>query len=174
MTRITVVGDTLRARDRDGRVERSGRVAPVRALAAVAARARPGGAGLAAALAAADGHEVTLVTALSLDDSGRHLASLLEAADVEVVDIGLASPTPVKVRLRCEDRLLLRVDHAGVTGKPGEATPAASEAIRPAASWIGTASCGPRNASRGTISIGPHGGGAAKGMPCSSPTTDEV
>ena len=132
MTRITVVGDTLLDRDLDGRVERICPEAPVPVLDAVAERARPGGAGLAAALGAADGHEVTLVTALSLDDSGRHLASLLEAADVEVVDIGLASPTPVKVRLRCEDRLLLRVDHAGVTGKPGEATPAASEAIRAA------------------------------------------
>ena len=129
MTRITVVGDALLDRDLDGRVERICPEAPVPVLDAVAERARPGGAGLAAALAAADGHEVTLVTALSLDDAGRHLASLLEAADVDVVDVGLASPTPVKVRLRCDDRLLLRVDHAGTGGKPGEATHAASEAI---------------------------------------------
>ena len=132
MTRITVVGDTLLDRDLDGRVERICPEAPVPVLDAVAERARPGGAGLAAALAAADRCDVTLVTALSVDEAGQHLASLLEAADVDVVDLGLASPTPVKLRLRCDDRLLLRVDHGGVSGVPGHATRAALEAIHAA------------------------------------------
>ena len=79
---------------------------------------RPGGAGLAAALAARDGYGVMLVTALGRDAAGRELRGLLDEAGVEVCDLGLAGATPEKVRVRAAGRLLLRLDH-------GSRTPAA-------------------------------------------------
>jgi rfaE bifunctional protein nucleotidyltransferase chain/domain/rfaE bifunctional protein kinase chain/domain len=127
--RLTVVGDTLLDRDLDGRVERLCPEAPVPVVDAVARRSRPGGAGLAAALVAADGHEVMLVTALAHDEGGWELSALLEAAGVEVVDLGLASPTPEKLRVRCDDRLLLRIDDGGDRRAVGTATSDAVEAM---------------------------------------------
>jgi D-beta-D-heptose 7-phosphate kinase / D-beta-D-heptose 1-phosphate adenosyltransferase len=111
--RLVVVGDTLLDRDLDGRVERLCPEAPVPVVEELAHRSRPGGAGLAAALASADGHDVALVTALADDAGGRELASLLASAGVEVLDLGLEGATPEKVRIRCDERLLLRIDHGG-------------------------------------------------------------
>ncbi|HEV8153611.1 MAG TPA: PfkB family carbohydrate kinase, partial [Solirubrobacteraceae bacterium] len=108
--RLTVVGDALLDRDVDGTVERLSPDAPVPVLDERSARSRPGGAALAALLAAGDGHAVTLVTGLGDDAAGRELAGLLAAARVEVVDVGLDGATPEKVRLRAEDRPLLRLD----------------------------------------------------------------
>ena len=71
MSDIVVVGDTLLDRDLDGTTERLCPEAPVPVVDRVVERSRPGGAGLAAALAAADGHAVTLVTALAGDDAAR-------------------------------------------------------------------------------------------------------
>lgn len=129
MTQLVVVGDALLDRDLDGRVERLCPEAPVAVLDAIAERARPGGAALAASLAAADGLDVRLVTALSSDGAGRELAALLEGANVRVVDLGLAGPTPMKVRLRCDEQLLLRVDHGSGPAGIGAMTPEALEAI---------------------------------------------
>src|SRR4029453_7938657 len=98
--RLVVVGDTLLDRDLDGRVRRPCPEAPVPVVEELARRSRPGGAGLAAALASADGHDVTLVTALAEDTGGRELASLLASAGVEVLDLGLEGATPEKVRIR--------------------------------------------------------------------------
>ncbi|HEV2711636.1 MAG TPA: PfkB family carbohydrate kinase, partial [Gaiellaceae bacterium] len=92
--RLAVVGDALLDRDLDGHVERLCPEAPVPVVDEVAQRSRPGGAALAAALAAADGHHVTLVTALSGDEAGRELRALLEHAGVDVVDVGLRGPPP--------------------------------------------------------------------------------
>jgi D-beta-D-heptose 7-phosphate kinase / D-beta-D-heptose 1-phosphate adenosyltransferase len=116
--RLVVVGDTLLDRDLDGRVERLCPEAPVPVVEELARRSRPGGAGLAAALASADGHDVTLVTALAEDTGGRELASLLASAGVEVLDLGLEGATPEKVRIRSDERLLLRIDHGGSRPSP--------------------------------------------------------
>ena len=107
---LVVVGDALLDRDIEGTVQRVSPEAPVPVVEDVVERTRPGGAGLAAALAAADGREVTLVTALAHDAAGHHLRSLLEGRGVDVVDLGLAEPTPEKIRLRADGRSLLRVD----------------------------------------------------------------
>ena len=55
MSRLVVVGDALLDRDLDGRVERLCPDAPVPVVDDPSSTARPGGAALAAALAAADG-----------------------------------------------------------------------------------------------------------------------
>jgi D-beta-D-heptose 7-phosphate kinase / D-beta-D-heptose 1-phosphate adenosyltransferase len=110
---LTVVGDALLDRDLDGHVERLCPEAPVPVVDELAQRSRPGGAALAAALAAAEGHDVTLVTALSRDDAGRQLRALIEQAGVRVVDVGLRGSTPEKIRVRSDGRLLLRLDRGG-------------------------------------------------------------
>jgi len=110
---LVVVGDTLLDVDVDGDVERLCPEAPVPILDETARHARPGGAGLAATLAAADGRAVTLVTALAGDEAGGDVRSLLEAAGVEVLDLGLTGTTPTKTRLRTDGRLVLRVDGGG-------------------------------------------------------------
>ena len=110
---LLLVGDALLDVDLDGRVERLCPDAPVPVVDQTARRARPGGAGLAALLAAAEGREVTLVTALSADDAGREVAELLRSGGVQVIDLGLDAPTPEKVRVRSDGRSLVRLDRGG-------------------------------------------------------------
>ena len=131
--RLVVVGDALLDRDLDGRVERLAPDAPVPVVDDPEQTTRPGGAGLAAALAAADGRRVTLVTALARDLPGRELAAVLAETGVEVVDLGLGGPTPEKVRVRADRRSLLRIDRGGgASGPIGSVTAEAEDAIRSA------------------------------------------
>jgi len=117
---LVVLGDTLLDRDLEGRVERLSPDAPVPVVDEPTERRRPGGAGLAAALAAEQGRrEVVLVTALAGDPAGRDLAALLAAAGVRVVDLGLAGRTPEKIRVRSEGRSLLRLDRGVEPGAVG-------------------------------------------------------
>jgi rfaE bifunctional protein nucleotidyltransferase chain/domain/rfaE bifunctional protein kinase chain/domain len=117
---LVVLGDTLLDRDLDGRVERLAPDAPVPVVDEPDERCRPGGAGLAAALAARDGRrEVVLITALADDPAGHELAKLLASAGVRVVDLGLSGPTPEKIRVRAEGRSLLRMDRGGEPGTVG-------------------------------------------------------
>ena len=122
MTRapLVVVGDALLDRDLDGQAERLAPDAPVPVVDDPAERRRPGGAALAATLAATlDGRAVVLVTALAGDEAGASLRGLLEAAGVEVVDLGLAGPTPEKIRVRAQGHSLLRLDRASRPGRVG-------------------------------------------------------
>jgi D-beta-D-heptose 7-phosphate kinase / D-beta-D-heptose 1-phosphate adenosyltransferase len=130
--RLVVVGDALLDRDLDGIVERLCPEAPVPVVEGITAAARPGGAGLAAALAAADGEEVVLVTALGRDAGGRELGRMLASAGVEVIDLGLDGATPEKVRVRAEQHMLLRLDHADGHAPPGPLTERARAVLRSA------------------------------------------
>jgi rfaE bifunctional protein nucleotidyltransferase chain/domain/rfaE bifunctional protein kinase chain/domain len=125
---LVVVGDALLDRDIDGTTTRLAPDAPVPVLDERSVATRPGGAALAAALAAGAGHAVTLVTALSADAAGTELARLLASAGVEVVDLGLHGASPEKVRFTSAGRPLLRLDRGG-DGRPGIATAAARAAI---------------------------------------------
>jgi D-beta-D-heptose 7-phosphate kinase / D-beta-D-heptose 1-phosphate adenosyltransferase len=124
---LVVVGDTLLDRDIDGAVERLCPDAPVPVVDERAVQVRAGGAGLAACLAAADGHPVTLVTALAGDRGGEELRRALQSAGVSVVDLGLDGPTPEKVRITSGGRSLLRLDRGG--GRPGAAGGRARAAV---------------------------------------------
>lgn len=135
-SRVVVVGDALLDCDLDGRVERLCPDAPVPVVDAPIRTVRPGGAALAAALAAADGHDVVLVTALAGDAPGRELRSVLEAAGVDVVDLGLAGATPQKVRVRTDGRTLVRLDHGGPPGRVGPLTAEAEQALETAAAVL--------------------------------------
>ncbi|WP_243638166.1 D-glycero-beta-D-manno-heptose 1-phosphate adenylyltransferase [Rubrobacter taiwanensis] len=130
--RIAVVGDALLDRDVEGRVERVCPDAPAPVVDELERRSRPGGAGLAATLAARDGHRVTLVTALAGDAAGRELAALLEGFGVGVVDLGLRGRTPEKIRVRCGGQTLLRLDRGGAPGEPGRPAEEARRALESA------------------------------------------
>jgi rfaE bifunctional protein nucleotidyltransferase chain/domain/rfaE bifunctional protein kinase chain/domain len=133
---LVVVGDALLDRDLDGRVERLAPDAPVPVVDDPAERRRPGGAALAATLAALDGRAVVLVTALAADQAGAALRELLEAAGVEVADLGLAGPTPEKIRVRADGRSLLRLDRATRPGRVGSPDDAARRALAGAAAVL--------------------------------------
>ena len=108
--RVTVVGDTLLDVDWSGDVDRVCPDAPAPVLEQRDERLRPGGAGLAAMFAAGSGARVTLITALGDDAEGATVRSLLSDAGITVVDLGLAGPTPVKLRVRASGQSLVRVD----------------------------------------------------------------
>ncbi|HLZ38538.1 MAG TPA: D-glycero-beta-D-manno-heptose 1-phosphate adenylyltransferase [Mycobacteriales bacterium] len=134
---LVVVGDALLDRDLVGRVDRLAPDAPVPVVDDLSQHARPGGAGLAALLAAADGREVVLVTALGGDEAGLELRALLDRAGIAVVDLGLHGPTPQKLRVRCDDRSLLRLDAGGrEPARVGGATAQAIAALRRAAAVL--------------------------------------
>ncbi|BFU45137.1 hypothetical protein KRMM14A1004_33740 [Krasilnikovia sp. MM14-A1004] len=130
MNRLVVVGDTLLDRDVDGAVRRIAPDAPAPVLDEEQVRERPGGAGLAALLAAADGHRVALVTALADDAGGARLCELLTAAGVEVHALALPGATPEKVRLRAHGQVLLRLDRGGDPQPPGDVPPAVPDVLR--------------------------------------------
>jgi rfaE bifunctional protein kinase chain/domain len=106
---VVVVGDALLDVDVEGRVERTSPDAEVPVLDVTREIARPGGAGLAAVLLAAQGAPVTFVTALADDDSGARLRVLLDRA-LTLVDGPATGGTVVKCRWRCAERPLLRTD----------------------------------------------------------------
>jgi D-beta-D-heptose 7-phosphate kinase / D-beta-D-heptose 1-phosphate adenosyltransferase len=122
---LVVVGDALLDRDLEGRAGRLAPDAPVPVVDDPAERRRPGGAALAATLAARlDGRAVVLVTALAADEAGAALRELLELAGVEVVDLGLDGSTPEKIRVRADGHSLVRLDRATRPGRVGPLGPA--------------------------------------------------
>ncbi|GIJ11723.1 PfkB family carbohydrate kinase [Micromonospora andamanensis] len=117
---VVVVGDTLLDRDVEGVVNRLCPDSPVPVLDEIAHVDRPGGAGLSAVFAAAQGAEVVLVTALADDAGGARLSVLLAAAGVQVYPLRLNGATPEKIRLRSGGRVLLRHDRGGGVGELGD------------------------------------------------------
>jgi D-beta-D-heptose 7-phosphate kinase / D-beta-D-heptose 1-phosphate adenosyltransferase len=111
---LLIIGDALLEGEVEGRGDRPAGEVPV--VAETEARSRPGGAGLAATVAAAAGIEVTLVTALGSDRAGRELARALLLAGVDLVDLGLDGATPEKVRVLDRGRPVVRLDRGG--GRP--------------------------------------------------------
>jgi D-beta-D-heptose 7-phosphate kinase/D-beta-D-heptose 1-phosphate adenosyltransferase len=128
---LVVVGDALLDVDVVGHADRLCPDAPVPVLDVADERPRPGGAGLAAALAARDGAEVVLVSAVTDDEDGGRLAELLRGCGVRLVPLPHDGTTPVKRRLRADGQSLLRLD-IGAAGKVGAAPPEAIAAIRSA------------------------------------------
>jgi D-beta-D-heptose 7-phosphate kinase/D-beta-D-heptose 1-phosphate adenosyltransferase len=127
--KLVVVGDALLDRDLDGVAERLAPDAPVPVVGAITEHPRPGGAGLAAAMAAALGAETTLVCALGDDDAGDRLAGLISAVGVELCNLGTRGETPEKVRVLAGGRALVRLDAGGAGSEPGAPTAAARAAL---------------------------------------------
>lgn len=112
---VLVLGDTLLDLDLAGRVERTTPDAGLPVFDVTAEVARPGGAGLAAALLAADGVAVVLGTAVCTDGSGARLRSLLAECGVTLVAGPGTDGTVVKTRLAG----LARVDRGAGRPAPG-------------------------------------------------------
>ncbi|MET7645933.1 PfkB family carbohydrate kinase, partial [Streptomyces sp. NPDC005426] len=125
-TPLLIVGDALLDRDVSGRAERLAPDAPVPVIGQAERRARPGGAALAACLAAADGRDITFVTALG-DDASSHAVRDMLADRVRLVEIPLTGPLACKTRLMADGRPLLRLDDGD--GRAASATAAATEAV---------------------------------------------
>lgn len=106
---LLVVGDALLDRDVAGRAERLAPDAPVPVVGHPERTARPGGAALAACLAAADGRDVTLVTALGEDEASVTVRDMLRDR-VRLVEIELGGRLACKTRIMADERPLLRVD----------------------------------------------------------------
>jgi rfaE bifunctional protein nucleotidyltransferase chain/domain len=114
---LVVVGDSLLDIDLEGSAERLAPDAPVPVLDGLVEHPRPGGAALAATMAARDGHDVVLVTALGDDEAGRRVEALLEG--VRVVRLPYDGPTAVKQRVRAAGQSLLRLDSGSRPGTVG-------------------------------------------------------
>ncbi|MCB5179178.1 D-glycero-beta-D-manno-heptose 1-phosphate adenylyltransferase, partial [Streptomyces antimicrobicus] len=126
---LVVVGDVLLDRDIEGVAERLAPDAPVPVVDVTADRSRPGGAGLAAALAARSarsGREVVLVTALGRDAASRRVRQALRGR-VTLVELPLDGSLPVKTRVLAAGRPVVRVDRGG--GRAGAPTPECAQVL---------------------------------------------
>jgi D-beta-D-heptose 7-phosphate kinase/D-beta-D-heptose 1-phosphate adenosyltransferase len=124
---LVVVGDSLLDVDLFGSATRLCPDAPVPVVDVGERWERPGGAGLAALLAARTGEDVVLVTALGEDDAAVRLADLLEE-HVELRTLRLVGDTVVKTRVSAGGVPMLRLDSGG--GRPAEGVlPRAVEAV---------------------------------------------
>jgi rfaE bifunctional protein nucleotidyltransferase chain/domain/rfaE bifunctional protein kinase chain/domain len=122
---LVVVGDALLDRDVDGQVSRLCPDAPAPVLEDTAPVCRPGGAALAALMAASDGVPVVLVAPLGDDEASVIVRELL-ASHVIVIGLPLEGTLAEKTRFRAGGRTLLRADRGG--GRAGSAQPALAEA----------------------------------------------
>jgi len=113
---LVVVGDSLLDIDLDGSAGRLAPDAPVPVLDELVETARPGGAALAASMAAEHGRDVVLLTAIADDPEGERILELLDGR-VEVVALTMAGATPVKKRVRAEGRPVVRLDSGGSTAR---------------------------------------------------------
>lgn len=125
-TPLLVVGDALLDHDLCGRADRLAPDAPVPVVHGARLTSRPGGAALAAYLAAADGREVTLVTALGDDETGRTVRRLL-GDRVRLVELPIAGRLPSKTRVMAQGVPVLRLDDGD--GRASGATEEARAAV---------------------------------------------
>jgi rfaE bifunctional protein nucleotidyltransferase chain/domain/rfaE bifunctional protein kinase chain/domain len=108
---IVIVGDSMLDVDIEGEATRLSPEAPVPVVDAKRIWHRPGGAGLAAALAARSDSDVVLVTALADDADGRALVDLLTSAGVTVIGLSMTGNTVCKTRIKAAGQSMLRLDH---------------------------------------------------------------
>ncbi|MGW7359792.1 D-glycero-beta-D-manno-heptose 1-phosphate adenylyltransferase [Streptomyces sp. NPDC054802] len=118
---LVVVGDVLLDEDIEGVADRLAPDAPAPVVDVRSQLRHPGGAGLAAALAARSGREVVLVTALG-DDAASEAVRRALLGRVRLVEVPLNGTLPVKTRVMAGGRPLVRIDRGGGTpGEPGDA-----------------------------------------------------
>lgn len=132
---LVVVGDVLLDVDVLTRAERLMPDAPAPVLEEIARRVRPGGAALAAWLAARDPRvDVVLVAPVAQDDAGRQISELV-AGSVRLIALPCSGSTPVKTRLRSGGQTIARLD-SGLGTVITEVTSTARAAIEGADSIL--------------------------------------
>lgn len=109
MKPLVILGDSMLDVDIDGAANRLCPEAPVPVVDVGREWQRPGGAGLAAMLAARSAPDVVLVTPLGDDQAGRRLAELIEGS-AELVALPMRGSTVRKCRVRAAGQSLLRLD----------------------------------------------------------------
>ncbi|MGH3831811.1 MAG: D-glycero-beta-D-manno-heptose 1-phosphate adenylyltransferase [Pseudonocardiaceae bacterium] len=135
--RLVIVGDVLLDRDISGTAERLSPEAPVPVISRAGTVERPGGAGLAALMAAQEpGWRVSLVCGIGHDAAGARVRELLQGAGIEVLDAATDGATPVKTRIRAQDRTLLRLDDEQTPVRLGALPDAARERLGVAAAVL--------------------------------------
>ncbi|ETZ66444.1 pfkB carbohydrate kinase family protein [Mycobacterium sp. MAC_080597_8934] len=90
---------------------------------------RPGGAGLAALLAARTEAPVVLITGIADDDAGRALHDLLSCSGVRVLALPVSGTTVCKIRIRARGQSVLRLDRGDATPVDGPLPAAAADAL---------------------------------------------
>lgn len=107
---LVVLGDALLDVDVRGTATRFTADGAVPVIDCAQRRERPGGAGLAALLAAVAGdRDVVLVTGLGDDEPGSRVAAMLDGV-VETITLPLRGGTPQKTRVLAGHRAVLRLD----------------------------------------------------------------
>jgi rfaE bifunctional protein kinase chain/domain len=110
-TRVLIVGDVMLDRYWFGEVERISPEAPVPVVKVARTDERPGGAANVARNVAALGAQVTLLSAIGIDEAGAALERLLGAERVRTsFHRDAALPTTVKLRVIARQQQLLRID----------------------------------------------------------------
>jgi D-beta-D-heptose 7-phosphate kinase/D-beta-D-heptose 1-phosphate adenosyltransferase len=133
---LVVVGDALLDVDLVGTASRLTPDAPVPVVEDVETRERPGGAALAAVIAAASaGREVVLVAPMASDEGAERLRTLLEGR-VRLIGIPAEGGTAVKRRVRVGDHSVVRIDSGSAVATLGPLPAEAATAIRNAAAVL--------------------------------------
>ncbi len=120
---LVVVGDSMLDVDILGSATRLSPEAPVPVVDAERHVQRPGGAGLAALLAARTEAPVVLITGIADDDAGRALHDLLSCSGVRVLALPVSGTTVCKIRIRARGQSVLRLDRGDATPVDGPRRP---------------------------------------------------
>ena len=133
---LVVVGDALLDVDLVGTASRLTPDAPVPVVEDVETRERPGGAALAAVIAAASaGREVVLVAPMASDEGAERLRALLDGR-VRLIGIPAEGGTAVKRRVRVGNHSVARIDSGSPVATLGSLPVEAATAIRDAAAVL--------------------------------------
>jgi rfaE bifunctional protein nucleotidyltransferase chain/domain/rfaE bifunctional protein kinase chain/domain len=133
---LVVVGDALLDVDLIGTASRLTPDAPVPVVEDVETRERPGGAALAAVIAAAaTSREVVLVAPIDTDEGADRLRALLDGR-VRLLAIPATGGTAVKQRVRVGDHSVVRLDSGSPVAALGALPAPAAAAIRDAAAVL--------------------------------------
>lgn len=107
---LVIVGDSILDIDILGSATRLSPEAPVPVVDAERLVQRPGGAGLAALLAARTETGVVLITGIADDEAGQQLHDLLASSGVRVLGLPMSGTTVSKIRIRARGQSMLRLD----------------------------------------------------------------
>jgi rfaE bifunctional protein nucleotidyltransferase chain/domain/rfaE bifunctional protein kinase chain/domain len=126
---LVIVGDSILDIDILGSASRLSPEAPVPVVDAERLVQRPGGAGLAALLAARTETAVVLITGIAEDDAGGQLYDLLAGSGVRVLTLPMIGTTVSKIRIRARGQSMLRVDRGDGVPVSGPLAPEVADAL---------------------------------------------
>ena len=132
---LVIIGDSLLDIDIEGTADRLSPDAPVAVVDVQRSWHRPGGAGLAALIAAQAADEVVLITAMAADDAAEVLRDLLEHV-VDVRPLRLRGSTVCKTRVSAAGVPMLRLDTGDGRAEPAPIPPAVTDALAQASTIV--------------------------------------